>query len=48
MRIVIKHISRNLKILGILSERYRNRTKRFSLRFNLIAAVYDGFASLLG
>ncbi|MDD5468302.1 MAG: IS5/IS1182 family transposase, partial [Anaerolineales bacterium] len=25
----------------ILSERYRNRRKRFSLRFNLIAAIYN-------
>jgi hypothetical protein len=24
-----------------LSERYRNRRKRFSLRFNLIAAIYN-------
>jgi hypothetical protein len=24
-----------------LSERYRNRRKRFGLRFNLIAAVYN-------
>ena len=25
----------------ILSERYRNRRKRFALRFNLIAAIYN-------
>jgi hypothetical protein len=24
-----------------LSERYRNRRKRFGLRFNLIAAIYN-------
>jgi len=24
-----------------LSERYRNRRKRFKLRFNLIAAIYN-------
>jgi hypothetical protein len=24
-----------------LSERYRNRRKRFSIRFNLIAAIYN-------
>jgi hypothetical protein len=24
-----------------LSERYRNRRKRFALRFNLIAAIYN-------
>lgn len=40
-RIVIEHIFRKLKVFRILSERYRNRRKRFSLRFNLIAAVYN-------
>ena len=40
-RIVIEHIYRNLKIFRILSERYRNRKKRFGLRFNLIAAIYN-------
>ncbi len=41
LRIVIEHIYRNLKIFRILSERYRNRKKRFNLRFNLIAAIYN-------
>ena len=41
LRIVIEHIYRNLKIFRILSERYRNRQKRFGLRFNLIAAIYN-------
>ncbi len=40
-RIVIEHIIRQLKIFRILSERYRNRRKRFGLCFNLIAAVYN-------
>lgn len=40
-RIVVENIYRNLKIFRILSERYRNRGKRFSLRFNLIAAIYN-------
>lgn len=40
-RIIIEHIYRHLKIFRILSERYRNRKKRFSLRFNLIAAIYN-------
>lgn len=40
-RIVIEHIFRNwLKVFRI-SERYRNRRKRFALRFNLIAAIYN-------
>lgn len=33
-RILIEHIFRTLKIFRILSERYRNRRKRFALRFN--------------
>ena len=41
VRIVIEHVYRCLKIFKILRERYRNRRKRFSLRFNLIAAVYN-------
>ena len=39
-RFVIEHIIRSLKIFRILSERYRNRRRRFGLRFNLIAAIY--------
>jgi hypothetical protein len=40
-RIVIEHVNRHLKIFKVLSERYRNRRKRFSLRFNLIAGFYN-------
>jgi len=40
-RISIEHIFRKLKVFRILSERYRNRRKRFALRFNLIAAIYN-------
>jgi len=40
-RILIENIIRKLKIFRILSERYRNRRKRFGLRFNLIAAIYN-------
>jgi transposase len=40
-RILIEHIFRKLKVFRILSERYRNRRKRFDLRFNLIAAIYN-------
>ena len=32
---------RSLKVFRILSERYRNRRKRFGLRFNLIAGLYN-------
>ena len=38
-RILIENIIRKLKIFRILSERYRNRRKRFELRFNLIATI---------
>jgi transposase len=40
-RILIEHIFRKLKVFRILGERYRNRRKRFALRFNLIAAIYN-------
>ena len=40
-RILIEHIFRKLKVFHILSERYRNRRKRFALRFSLIAALYN-------
>ena len=40
-RILIENIIRKLKIFRLLSERYRNRRKRFGLRFNLIAAIYN-------
>ncbi len=40
-RIVIEHINRKLKIFKILSETYRNKRKRFGLRFNLIAGIYN-------
>lgn len=40
-RIIIEHVNRRLKIFRILSERYRNRRKRFGLRFNLIAGLYN-------
>jgi transposase len=38
-RIGCEHIIGRLKVFRILSERYRNRRKRFGLRFNLIAAI---------
>src|SRR6476469_10096032 len=40
-RIVIEHVNRKLKFFRILSERYRNRRRRFGLRFNLIAGIYN-------
>ena len=40
-RIFCEHVIGRLKVFRILSERYRNRRKRFGLRFNLIAAIYN-------
>lgn len=40
-RILAEHVIGRMKVFRILSERYRNRRKRFSLRFNLIAAIYN-------
>jgi hypothetical protein len=37
--ILAELVIRKLKILLTLSERHRNRCKRFKLRFNLIAAI---------
>lgn len=38
-RIAVEHVIRTLKIWRILKETYRNRRRRFSLRFNLIAGL---------
>lgn len=40
-RIAVEHVVRSFKIWPILKETYRNRRKRFSLRFNLIAALVN-------
>jgi hypothetical protein len=40
-RIVIENIIREVKIFRIIAEKYRNRRRRFALRFNLIAAIYN-------
>ena len=41
VRITIENIIRDVKIFRIIAEKYRNRRKRFALRFNLIAAIYN-------
>ena len=41
VRVKVENVLSWLKRFGILAERYRNRRKRFSLRFNLIAAIYN-------
>ncbi|WAU72335.1 IS5 family transposase [Acinetobacter sp. TR11] len=40
-RIPIEHINSRLKVFRILSERYRNRRKRFGLRVNLISGLIN-------
>ena len=40
-RIIVEHVHRRLKIFRILSSRYRNRRRRFGLRINLIAGIYN-------
>jgi IS5 family transposase len=40
-RILVENVIGSLKRFRILSERYRNRRKRFGLRFNLIAGIYN-------
>jgi hypothetical protein len=41
LRVIVEHMNRRLKVFRILGERYRNRRKRFGLRFNLIAALIN-------
>ncbi len=40
-RILAEHVIRKLKVFRILKERYRHRRRRFALRLNLIAALYN-------
>jgi DDE superfamily endonuclease/Helix-turn-helix of DDE superfamily endonuclease len=40
-RIVIEHVNRMMKIFLILKYPYRNKQKRFGLRVNLLAAIYN-------
>lgn len=41
LRVAVEHVNRRLKIFKILSYPYRNRHKRFGLRSNLIAGIYN-------
>ena len=40
-RILVENIIGKLKRFRIIAEKYRNRRKRFQLRFNLIAAIHN-------
>lgn len=40
-RIEVEHVIGRLKRFRIIADRYRNRRKRFGLRFKLIAGIYN-------
>ena len=40
-RILMEHVNRQLKIFKIFGDRYRNRRRRYGLRCNLLAAIYN-------
>ena len=40
-RILVENVIGMLKRFKILAEKYRNRRKRFGLRFNLISGLYN-------
>jgi hypothetical protein len=41
LRVRVEHVIRRFKIFPIFSGRYRNRRRRFGLRFNLIAGLLN-------
>ena len=41
MRVPNENVIGMLKRFKIIADRYRNRRKRFGLRFNLIAGIYN-------
>lgn len=40
-RVVVEHVLGSIKKFKILNTKYRNRRKRFELRFNLICGIYN-------
>ena len=40
-RVTAEHVIGALKRFKIIADRYRNRRRRFGLRFNLIAGIYN-------
>ncbi len=40
-RIFVEHVIGKVKRFKIVADRYRNRRRRFGLRFNLIAGIYN-------
>ncbi len=47
IRVLEENVYCKLKVFNILSNSYRNRRKRFGLRFNLIAGLYNYESGLL-
>ena len=41
LRIRVEQVIRSLKVFKVLSDRYRNRRRRFGLRTGLIAGIYN-------
>jgi hypothetical protein len=41
IRVFNEHVIGRIKRFKIIADRYRNRRKRFGLRFNLIAGIYN-------
>ena len=40
-RVVVENVIRRLKVFRVLKETYRHRRRRFGLRLNLIAGLYN-------
>ena len=40
-RIYIEHVNRHIKRFRIVSTHYRNKKRKFTLRFSLICAIYN-------
>ncbi|MDZ4756753.1 MAG: transposase family protein, partial [Bacteroidota bacterium] len=40
-QVLVENIIRYLKIFRIFAEKYRNRRKKYNLRLNLIAGLYN-------
>jgi hypothetical protein len=40
-RIVVEHIFGDIKTLKMMSDGYRNKIKRYGLKFNMIAAIVN-------
>lgn len=40
-RVFVEHVIGRIKTFKIVADKYRNRRKRFGLRFNLIAGIYN-------